>query len=105
VECGVAIGNLRTVWGENFVPIFADKQKYIPDLCRVQGLALAISPAKPRVERLLRLNHNRTVRQWSRCLEHRTGGGEATQKEEEQSYLLKLAEMEKVISDMKKQVE
>ena len=30
---------------------------------------------------------------------------EATQKEEEQSYLLKLAEKEKVISDMKKQVE
>lgn len=30
---------------------------------------------------------------------------EATQKEEEQSYLLKLAEKEKIISDMKKQVE
>ena len=30
---------------------------------------------------------------------------EATQKEEEQSYLLKLAEKDKLISDMKKQVE
>lgn len=37
----------------------------------------------------------------SECLRIR----EATQKEEEESYLLKLAEKEKVISDMKKQVE